>query len=227
MQRAWFSSFTVDGQPNNIITKEHKMYNANDLRNVLDQLSAKSRTFAEDLLRADKSYGLSEKQAYWVNKLVEQVKAPAPVARTVSNVVNIIGMFAHAKESGKKLPVIRLGDFKLSLASDASKNAGCVYVKDAVGMYIGKITPTGELICLRELGDSLKDSAAAAVTTFAADPLAAAKAYGQSFHSCCFCGIKLTDKKAGGSIEMGYGPICAEKFGLAHSVKANFRAEAA
>ena len=203
------------------------MYNANDLKEVLHLIPAKSQGFAQDLLKADKGYGLSEKQAYWVNKLVGQVKTPAPAPRTVGNILSIIGMFAHAKEAGKKLPVIRLNGFKLSLANDASKNAGCVYVKDEHNMYVGKITPAGELICLRELGESLKDSAAAAITTFAADPLGAAKAYGQSYHSCCFCGIKLTDKKAGGSIEMGYGPICAEKFGLAHSGKARFQAEAA
>jgi hypothetical protein len=43
----------------------------------------------------------------------------------------------------------------------------------------------------------------------AADPLAAAKAFGQRFKSCSCCGRTLTDPK---SRELGIGPICARKW---------------
>jgi hypothetical protein len=38
-----------------------------------------------------------------------------------------------------------------------------------------------------------------------------ATAYGRRMGECCFCGLTLTD---GRSIAVGYGPICAGKWGL-------------
>lgn len=46
-----------------------------------------------------------------------------------------------------------------------------------------------------------------------ATPLTAedAKQFGELYHHCVFCGLKLTDRR---SEDAGYGPICAEKYGL-------------
>jgi hypothetical protein len=49
-----------------------------------------------------------------------------------------------------------------------------------------------------------------ALRAIAEDPAAAARLYGQEPGRCCFCGIELTD---GASIAVGYGPVCAERFG--------------
>jgi len=46
---------------------------------------------------------------------------------------------------------------------------------------------------------------------FAADPVKAAKLYGQHTSSCCFCGTGL---KNPASVHAGYGPYCAERWGL-------------
>lgn len=43
---------------------------------------------------------------------------------------------------------------------------------------------------------------------------AEAAALGHATHHCCFCGIELTDEGNGRSVEVGYGPICANKNGL-------------
>jgi hypothetical protein len=53
----------------------------------------------------------------------------------------------------------------------------------------------------------------AALRAIAEDPVAVAKLYGQATGCCCFCGRELTN---GASIAAGYGPICAEGFGLPH-----------
>lgn len=37
---------------------------------------------------------------------------------------------------------------------------------------------------------------------------------GWTTHHCCFCGIELTDEGANRSVEVGYGPVCAENNGL-------------
>ena len=47
--------------------------------------------------------------------------------------------------------------------------------------------------------------------TIAADPTAAAVKHGKVSGCCCFCARPLTDA---GSVEHGYGPTCAEKYGL-------------
>jgi len=47
--------------------------------------------------------------------------------------------------------------------------------------------------------------------TFDSDPAATASAYGRRTGRCCFCGRELTD---GRSVAVGYGPICAPRYGL-------------
>lgn len=55
-----------------------------------------------------------------------------------------------------------------------------------------------------------------ALNTIAADPAAAAKAYGALMGRCSYCDKALTDE---GSVEVGYGPVCAAKYGLPHHPK--------
>lgn len=46
---------------------------------------------------------------------------------------------------------------------------------------------------------------------FAADPVGYAASYGQESANCCFCGTTITSDD---SLAVGYGPVCAEKWGL-------------
>lgn len=41
-----------------------------------------------------------------------------------------------------------------------------------------------------------------------------AAAYGKSTEHCVFCGRGLSDDRTGCSLEVGYGPVCADKYGL-------------
>jgi hypothetical protein len=41
-----------------------------------------------------------------------------------------------------------------------------------------------------------------------------ARAFGREFHACVFCSTPLTDDGDNRSVIVGYGPICARKFGL-------------
>lgn len=46
-----------------------------------------------------------------------------------------------------------------------------------------------------------------------------AAAYGKMHERCCFCAKALSDDEDGRSVDMGYGPVCAEKYGLPWGTK--------
>lgn len=120
----------------------------------------------------------------------------------------VIELFNTAKEKLKK-PRIRIGGMMLSLAPAHGVNAGHIYLKSG-DTYLGKITPQGRLLATRALlrDDEIKGN----LKGLNEDPLAQAVAYGRETGACACCGRELTDKK---SVEMGIGPICAIKWGLA------------
>lgn len=127
-----------------------------------------------------------------------------PEAGAAIDVSKIEVSFAAAMQNGIKRPKLRLGSFMFSRAPDTGKNAGSIYVKEGEA-YLGKVTG-GEFLPTRECGDDRK----AKVVAVAADPASAAKAYGLRTGTCSCCGRGLTN---GASIDLGIGPICAEKFG--------------
>ncbi len=112
--------------------------------------------------------------------------------------------FEAARANGIKRPKLRLGDFQFSRAPDAGRNAGSIYVKEGE-QYLGKIID-GQFYAVRECGSERE----AQVIEVASDPSKAAKAYGLRTGECSCCGRTLTN---GVSIELGIGPICAEKYG--------------
>ena len=112
--------------------------------------------------------------------------------------------FASAQSNGIKSPKLRLETFVFSRAAATGRNAGSLYVKQH-GAYIGKVTD-GKFHPAQVCDDPTRDRVIAA----AADPHAAAKAYGARTGSCSCCGRELTN---GESIELGIGPICRDKFG--------------
>jgi hypothetical protein len=184
------------------------------LRQSLPRLSGRDRETAESLLA---SRSLSPKQAALAASLTDRAKAlPAPSTDGLEPIVAIL----TAAGTKLKWPVIRFaaGDirFRLSLTGPQSRDPGSVSVtSDEKSFqdraYFGRINPLGTF----ESGHKHAQAAAeigAALVAFAAAPAAQARMYGQRFGRCCFCGLELTD---GRSVDAGYGPICADKFGLA------------
>lgn len=141
----------------------------------------------------------------------------APVAIEFSAVVAFLAM---ARERGLKAPKVRFlhgaAEVRLSLAKDTGANPGAVYVKLA-DEYVGLIAADGTVRGSRDAGDrSLTKNTAlvASLRTIADNPAAAAKAYAALMGRCSFCSLQLTDA---GSVEAGYGPVCAKKYGLPHT----------
>lgn len=176
---------------------------------VLEWLSANAATneFAASLnswwLRKG---ALSEKQVAAVERIIERnakQQSDAPVV----NIKEIEDRFAYAQLRGVTRPMLRLGAFKFKPASAMSNNYGAIYVTaEADGLYLGKIKG-GKLFASRECTAEVE----AEIVAVAADPAAAAKAYGIRTGNCCVCGRLLTNEE---SIDRMIGPICASRYGF-------------
>jgi len=147
----------------------------------------------------------------------ECAAASRPAEPVTKDARAIAEFLAAARERGLKFPKARFlapggGEIRLSVAGVQASVPGSiqVVVRD---QWVGRIEPTG-----RVHGDALVNDAAllAALDVIAADPATAAKAYGALMGRCSFCDLPITDA---GSVEVGYGPICAKRFGLPHAPK--------
>lgn len=157
---------------------------------------------------------LSGIAAYIVEAYRRQLPKPEVAQLNTDGLSRIFAMFEKAKANLKR-PAIRLVNdegqhLHLSLAGLASKNAGFVYVKNDSGFdapYYGKISPDGKFFRVNSCPAAVEPL----LQSFASDPEGIATKYGRLTGCCSFCGRKLTDKR---STEVGYGPVCAHKFGL-------------
>ena len=179
--------------------------------------------FLSDVCNGFESYGtLSEAQEKAVRRAMEQAAAAAPVAPPrAAGLSSIVAMMSRAGEKLKSPKVLlAAGDqqFRLSVAGLQSRNPGTINVCSADRAFedrdwFGRILADGTFEPSRRAEADVVAKVGQALVCLAADPEAAAKAYGQRFGACCFCGIELTDKA---SVDAGYGPICARRYGLAH-----------
>lgn len=152
----------------------------------------------------------SEKQVAAIQSMLvrmEERRAQREAEAREVNLQPIIDMFAYARNSGYKRPVYRAEGLKISLAPETGNNAGALYVKTEGNQYIGKVVE-GRFFGTREATEEQKT----ALSVIANNPRDAAIRYGQRTGSCACCGRTLSNKQ---SIELGIGPICANKWGLA------------
>jgi hypothetical protein len=186
------------------------------LRDLLPQIPDRSRSFASDLIEKGRRWGLSEKQAYWVNRLIQESQRPAPAATNIGDLSRVLELFrtaaAHLKRPGI---VLRVGatTIKLSVASEAARHPGTVNVADhapyGMGRFYGRISRDGRFEPSRTespagLPEKLRE--------FAQHPARVAAEHGRLTGHCCFCNLPLSDER---STDAGYGPVCAEHWGLA------------
>lgn len=181
--------------------------------------SALSATEARDIIRANYQplsqfhqslmmVNLSPAQKYWLFRIAEDKKNGVTEKKESIPLAKIAAMFASAK-THLKFPKIRLmngnSEVVISLAPEGGNNPGALYVKVG-GEYAGKITASGEWHPRNNAGDLT-----GFLREFAENPRAGAIKYGRLTGNCCFCHRTLT---ADNSLEVGYGPICAGRFGL-------------
>ena len=100
-------------------------------------------------------------------------------------------------------------ELKLAIAGPNSREPGSLQVVIA-GQWVGRINMKG----VATAGVANDPVLCAHLEYIAKDAAAAAKRYGVKTGRCSFCNLPLTDA---GSVEVGYGPICARNYGLPHS----------
>lgn len=198
-------------------------------------LSTRDRAFANDLISFfDSRKSWSEKQQYWVDTLTQRgldnkprgeqqplqflnPNLPPAAPEPVQNLARISQLFQKARDQGLKYPKIRLeaedgtkvvlrfsgGQFGkpsyIGITDNASYHEGRRYFGriDLDGRFTKAWQATPEVLKL--------------INQLAEDPVGLAKLYGLKTSTCCFCARPLETSE---SVTMGYGPICAEKFGL-------------
>lgn len=144
--------------------------------------------------------------------LCNNYKAVGPAGTTI-DLSPIVTFLRDAQEKGGlKSPKARFlapdGTSELKIALADTRNPGGLWLK-LNGAYFGKITkdgkPFGQLA-----SDPIMQQLLLAISK---DPADAAQKYGALTSKCSFCGLQLTDEA---SKILGYGPICARKWGLFH-----------
>lgn len=173
--------------------------------------------FAVAMGEAVAKYGsLTENQLAAAKRCIaSRVKAQAERVERVASaptieINRIEAAFASATASGLKRPRLRLAGFQFSPAKADSKNPGAVYVRGlsfdkSEEIYLGKIV-AGKFLRVRECSVERE----AEILAAAANPEAAAVAYGKLTGSCSCCGRPLENSE---SVARGIGPICATKYG--------------
>jgi hypothetical protein len=142
------------------------------------------------------------------------VATPAATLPNVNVNASLIVAFLTAAKAHIKFPKVRFlaptgGELRLSLAGGTSRYPGAIQVR-IDSAFMGRINADGSIT--RGIDAALL----ATLEKVALNPAAAAKAYGALMGHCSFCGKQLTDD---GSVEVGYGPICAKHYGLPHTAK--------
>ncbi len=136
---------------------------------------------------------------------------PEPVVKI--DLSGLVAFLNGAKDRGLKHPKVRFlspsrGELRLSISGPNSRVPGSVQVVEH-DVWIGRVQPDGGV----SEGVALRPDLLMCLVLIGQDPAAAAKAYGALMCRCSFCGLPLTDA---GSVLVGYGPICAKRYGLPH-----------
>ena len=87
------------------------------------------------------------------------------------------------------------------------------------GEYIGKLPAADKNIILYDSPFFNHNELINELDTLLSNPIAESALQGREYGRCCFCNRELDNE---GSIQHGYGPICAEKWGLPWSAERNW-----
>lgn len=178
-------------------------------------------SFARDLVAADRSnvrYGLSERQEAWVHILA--VRALEPQHGSIK-LPAIAALLRTARAAGAKVPRLSYpagsatptGELRVATAGHQSAHPGRIHVSaGAYGTaYYGILDPeTGDLIT-PGTRQPLPAEVRELLLAIDAHPVEFSRLAGWLTSSCCYCGRELSTAESRGA---GYGPVCAERYGL-------------
>ena len=140
-------------------------------------------------------------------------RAAAGMTGKVLNLKSIVDFLMAARARGLKSPRLRVlapdgrSEMRVSITKQGMAPGSLAVV--IAGAYVGAVRPDGAVV-------RLTDEVQRTLLAVAENPVNAAREYAALMGLCSFCGLPLTDA---GSVEVGYGPICAKKWGLPHHPK--------
>lgn len=148
---------------------------------------------------------------------------PAPAARpsgpAVGSLAGVVELLGRARDAGLKYPKLWLelepgSPLRIHVAGETSSTPGYLQLTDGgpfgANRWYGRVSPDGELE-MGKAGRAVEAQLVQLLESLAADPASVAADYGHVTGSCCFCHRRLSDDR---SVTVGYGPVCADKFGL-------------
>jgi hypothetical protein len=128
--------------------------------------------------------------------------------------MRLIEMFDTASKAIKypKIKNLSVDGRVLTLyrTGERSKYPGSISVNTADGQWLGNITRQGKFWASREA----QPWVAEVLQKLADNPENIAAVHGKKTERCCFCSRLLTDDRTGYSVDVGYGPVCAQRYGL-------------
>lgn len=164
--------------------------------------------FETDLCRYNPD-GLSYAQRAWLHVLADWTANPKPKTGSGHQFPRILEMLSRARDAQKRLPKIEISHngnpvvFKITKAGKVNVTDGGPYGNN---VWYGAIQANGEFRVGRETARVID-----AIVALESDPERVASQHGVATGVCCFCSRELSTKE---SRSVGYGPVCADKFGL-------------
>lgn len=189
-----------------------------DLRSLVVHMTARSKDFAESLLKQyDDRGSLSDKQMFWVRKLANDAKqVRVNVERPVLKFERIVDMMTRASAFLKRMKIeLRTEQDQrvvFKRAGEHSKYNGSVMITDGAPFAEAKLFGIIGLDGVFKPARDCNDDVIELLKKFNENPEEVAQEFGRLMHVCCFCMRGLRDKR---STDAGYGPVCADRFGLA------------
>ena len=197
-------------------------YTVQHLEIALPSLPLSRKDFARSLIDQAARRGLSEKQLFWVNKLVTEATQPTPVAAQIGNLSGITSLFDAARRH-LKFPAIVMGvpavgkTVRINVAGPSAKFPGSLNVasgeKPEPGArrdWYGRVQRDGRYEPIAGASE-IATAVTARLVEFAANPARVAAEHGRLTGRCCFCNLALSDER---STAVGYGKICAAHYEL-------------
>jgi hypothetical protein len=140
--------------------------------------------------------------------------ASSPAVESVEPLLALAEFLAQARENGLVEPKLRFlapkgGEMKLKLNKVTHATYPSHIVVTVNGVFRGTISPRGDVTHDLKFRKDLLD----ALREVEKNPALAAHTYAALTGRCTFCNLPLTDE---GSVQVGYGPICAMNYNLPH-----------
>ncbi len=158
----------------------------------------------------------SDGQRSWVHLMANQAVEPKPEPKLSSEEFPRLVEMLHSALEHLKHPRIVVefdeGSIRLNVATEMARVPGSLNVTSD-GAYedrtwYGRIhKETGKF----EASKNCPGWVVSTLVEFNADPVGVASLQGQKYGNCCFCRRELITNE---SLEVGYGPVCADRYGL-------------